>query len=229
MRLCLFDIDGTLTDTSDIDTACFVQALIDVFGLQEVNTDWSLYPDVTDSAVTTRLVELQRGQAPTESEMDRIREHFYSLLQTAFVHSPEQCLPIAGGPRFLNSLARDPETAIAFATGGWEQTARLKLKLSGYDHGQYPLASANDAFTRTNICSLAVERAQQQYSVTDFETIIAFGDGIWDARAAAELGYRFVGIAQGEKVEPLQTAGAELILPNFEALTPAELSKRFDL
>ncbi|MCA9006194.1 MAG: haloacid dehalogenase-like hydrolase [Planctomycetaceae bacterium] len=229
MQLCLFDIDGTLTATSDIDTACFVQALKDVFGLQEVNTDWSIYPDVTDSAVTTRLVEMQRGQAPTESEMRQIREHFYALLQTAFEHSPEQCLPIAGGPRFLNSLARDPQIAIAFATGGWEQTARLKLELSGYDHGHYPLASANDAFTRTAICSLAVERAQQQYAVTDFETIIAFGDGIWDARAAVELGYRFVGIAQGEKTNLLQTAGAELILPNYEALTPAQLRERFGL
>lgn len=223
MRLYLFDIDGTLTATNDIDTSCFVQALKDVFGLQEVETDWSLYPDVTDSAITVRLVEMQRGSAPTDSEMCRIREHFYALLQTAFKRSPEQCLPIAGGLRFFNSLARDPETAIAFATGGWEQTARFKLELSGYDHDQYPLASANDACTRTAICSLAVERAQQQYAVTEFETIIAFGDGIWDARAAAELGYRFVGIAQAEKAIPLQAQGAALILPDYEAITPAEL------
>jgi len=226
MLLCLFDIDGTLTDTSDIDTSCFVQALTDVFGLQDIDTDWSVYPDVTDSAVTARLVEMQRGQAPTESEMRRIREHFYALLLTAFQRSPEQCMPIAGGLRFFNSLARDPETAIAFATGGWEQTARLKLELSGYDHGDYPLASADDAFTRAAICSLAVERARQHYSVPEFETIIAFGDGIWDARAAAELGYRFVGIAQSEKSSQLQTVGADLILPNFEAITPTELKER---
>ncbi|QDT89103.1 HAD family hydrolase [Gimesia algae] len=229
MLLCLFDIDGTLTDTSDIDTACFVQALTDVFGLQKIDTDWSIYPDVTDSAITTRLVKMQRGQAPIESEISRSSEHYFSLLQSAFNTSSEQCQPITGGPRFLSRLDSDPEIAIAYATGSWEQTARLKLERSGYDHRHYPLASANDAFTRTGICSLAVERALQQYAVTEFKTIIAFGDGIWDARTALELGYRFVGIAQGDKAMQLQEAGADFVIPNYETITPAELKKRIGL
>ncbi len=56
MHLLLLDIDGTLTDTNDVDTSCFVQALRDVFALSEISTDWSAYPDATDSAITAHVV-----------------------------------------------------------------------------------------------------------------------------------------------------------------------------
>jgi phosphoglycolate phosphatase-like HAD superfamily hydrolase len=41
------------------------------------------------------------------------------------------------------------------------------------------------------------------------------GDGVWDVRAARELGWRFIGIAAGEQAERLREAGAGLIVPNY--------------
>ncbi len=44
MRLVLFDIDGTLTDTSAVDCECFIRAC----GFTSVDSEWSHYKNATD-------------------------------------------------------------------------------------------------------------------------------------------------------------------------------------
>src|SRR5437773_2833277 len=51
MHLVMFDIDGTLTETMKVDEECFVRSFNDVFGLTDIDTDWSNYPGTTDSGI----------------------------------------------------------------------------------------------------------------------------------------------------------------------------------
>ena len=51
MPLVIFDIDGTLTQTTNADADCFVRSLAEVCGFRDVNTDWSGYKRATDSGV----------------------------------------------------------------------------------------------------------------------------------------------------------------------------------
>jgi len=44
MHLVMFDIDGTLTQTTKVDEECFVRSFKDVFGFADIDTDWSHYP-----------------------------------------------------------------------------------------------------------------------------------------------------------------------------------------
>ncbi len=223
MQLVLLDIDGTLTDTNEIDSSCFVQALADVYGIREVDTEWAAYPNVTDSALTAHLVENQRGRPPGHDEIIRMQERFHSLLEAAFTDSRELCQAISGGTRFLDWLSNASDRAVAFATGGWRLTARLKLKTAGYHFASIPMASADDAHRRVDICSISVHRSLSQHAVSRFDSIVYFGDGIWDARAAAELGYRFVGVASGRSAELLRDEGAEVVIPDFDGVDHAEL------
>jgi phosphoglycolate phosphatase-like HAD superfamily hydrolase len=39
MKLVMFDVDGTLTETVEADEECFVQALLGVFGFTDLDTD----------------------------------------------------------------------------------------------------------------------------------------------------------------------------------------------
>jgi phosphoglycolate phosphatase-like HAD superfamily hydrolase len=58
MRLVIFDIDGTLTQTMKADAECFLRSLADVCGFCGVDTDWSRYkhaPMLVFSARFTRL------------------------------------------------------------------------------------------------------------------------------------------------------------------------------
>src|ERR1700749_2028570 len=145
MNLVLVDIDGTLTDTNDIDTSCFIQALNNVFGISDVNSDWTTYPSVTDSALTDYIVRARLTRASTAEEFSRMQREFHSPLTAQFAASPETCTAIMGGREFLKSLTSRPKFAVAFATGGWAQTARLKLRAAGYAVSHLPLSSSDGA------------------------------------------------------------------------------------
>ena len=124
MNLVLFDIDGTLTDTTDIDALCFIQAMAEVFAIRDICTDWSAYPSATDSAVTKHLVQDRLGRVPDHGEIVWVRERFHSLLDESFSQDPSLCTSIRSGPQFLQTALSRPDWAVAFATGGWEITAR---------------------------------------------------------------------------------------------------------
>lgn len=215
MHLLLFDIDGTLTDTNDVDTSCFVQALRDVFALSEISTDWSAYPDATDSAITAHVVRDRLGRDPRPEELAKMKDRFHALVLQAFSDNPTLCRAVPGGPQFLETVHHFTNYAVAFGTGGWELTARLKLRFGGYLHSELPMASADDAHRRVEICSIAVERAVSHYMVSAFDSIVYIGDGIWDARAASDLGFRFLGVGI-DGAATLKKAGAELVVPDFK-------------
>src|SRR5260370_532274 len=44
MKLVMFDVDGTLTETVQADEECFVQSLREVFGFTYFVTAWPSYP-----------------------------------------------------------------------------------------------------------------------------------------------------------------------------------------
>jgi phosphoglycolate phosphatase-like HAD superfamily hydrolase len=67
---------------------------------------------------------------------------------------------------------------------------------------------------REHILRTAAERAAKKHG-PQFASITYVGDGVWDVRAARELGWRFIGIAAGEQAERLREAGAGLIVPNY--------------
>ncbi len=51
MRLVMFDIDGTLTDTVNVDKECYVRSLAEACGFVDIETDWSRYEHATDARV----------------------------------------------------------------------------------------------------------------------------------------------------------------------------------
>src|SRR5205809_7788634 len=99
MKLVMFDIDGTLTQTFQADEACFVQALREVFGFTGINTDWACYPHCSDSGILEALFQLGLGRSPLPPEISTFQAHFVSLLTAATVVQPFN--PIAGARDFL--------------------------------------------------------------------------------------------------------------------------------
>jgi beta-phosphoglucomutase-like phosphatase (HAD superfamily) len=60
MRLVIFDIDGTLTETAKTDEECFARSLAEVCGFGDVETDWSRYKHTTDSGIFHEIHEAQQ-------------------------------------------------------------------------------------------------------------------------------------------------------------------------
>ena len=67
MKLAVFDLDGTLTQTNAVDDICFILAFADA-GIDDLNDDWSEYQNITDSGVTHEAFLNWMGRTPTAEE-----------------------------------------------------------------------------------------------------------------------------------------------------------------
>src|SRR5438874_13404654 len=155
MRLVIFDIDGTLTQTMKADEECFVRSLAEVCGFGDVDSDWSRYKHATDFGIFREIHETRTGRLPSPSETSRFREHFVALLARAT--SEVAFAAVTGAPLLLSRLADSEEHRVALATGAWLDSARLKMASAGLCYDDYPTASSDDAFDRESILRLSCE------------------------------------------------------------------------
>jgi len=214
MKLVMFDIDGTLTRTDQADETCFVQALREVFGFTDVNTDWASYPHCSDSGILEVLFQTRTGRSPLPAELSHFQAHFLSLLNGATAVHPFG--PVPGARDFLRSLIEEPAFAVSLASGAWEVSARFKLASAGLDLQQIPAAFSDDAHAREEIMQASLVRAARSHCRDSFDTIIYVGDGVWDARAARNLGFPFIGISnEPTRVERLYAEGARHVFRDY--------------
>jgi beta-phosphoglucomutase-like phosphatase (HAD superfamily) len=214
MKLVMFDIDGTLTQTYQADETCFLQALREVFGFTDINTDWASYPHCSDSGILEVLFQIRLGRSPLPAEISIFQAHFVSLLTAATVVQPFN--PIAGARDFLCSLTSSSALAVSLASGAWECSARFKLASAGLDFPQIPAAFSDDAHAREAIMQASLVRAARSHFRDSFDAVIYIGDGVWDARAARNLGFPFIGIShEPARVERLYAEGARHVFHDY--------------
>src|SRR5438874_2696170 len=129
-RLAVFDIDGTLTDTNDVDDECFRRAVADTFALTHASVDWSDAPHITDSSLARWLCQTHCRRDASDAELARLTAHFVDLLRQELARVPARFAAIPG-TRGLFADLRAAGWWVALATGGWFLSAVLKLRAAG--------------------------------------------------------------------------------------------------
>src|SRR5262245_10995958 len=211
MRLVIFDIDGTVTQTMKADADCFVRSLAEVCGFRDVDTDWSGYRYASDSGVFHEIHEARTGRLPSAFEISRFRQHFVGLLEQMSSEAPFTA--VRGASLVLSRLADSAEHRVALATGAWRDSARLKMASAGLCYDDYPAASSDDALDRESIIRVSMQRAAERYG--KIASTICVGDGVWDARACRSIGIPFIGIATDGRAAHLSAEGAVCVFPDF--------------
>jgi phosphoglycolate phosphatase-like HAD superfamily hydrolase len=214
-KLAVFDVDGTLTDTSAVDSDCYLAALGSALDVREVDSDWDTYTDCTDAGILAEVFHARYGRRPSTLEVSRFVDEFARRLQASHREDAARFAPIAGAPQLLQRLRRCQEWHVAIATGGWDRSARLKLGFAAIAVDGVPLASADDSPSRETILRCAIQRARNHWGPVSFSRIVAVGDAEWDVRAASRLALPFVGVASGDRAETLRARGARTILEDF--------------
>lgn len=216
MQLVIFDIDGTLTRTTQIDEVCFLHAFADEFGITAINTDWSGYAYSTDSGIALQILLERWGRLPSADELSRFQRRFVDLLMESFAQSPNAFSEVPGAVAAFRRLREEANWAVAIATGGWRASALFKLSQVGIDASQVPAAFADDSLFREEIVQSALSRAMDLNGDAPFRRAVYVGDAIWDVRAAQQLGLAFLGVQQAEaKGIVLRDEGATEVLPDF--------------
>jgi beta-phosphoglucomutase-like phosphatase (HAD superfamily) len=187
MQAVIFDIDGTLLRSAEVDDGLYRQAVRTVLGEVRLRPTLHDYPLVTDTGIL-RQIFADNEIGVDQRIADAVRSTFVELLE-AHVQQHGPFVEIPGATNLLRSLQDSTSHAVAMATGGWRQSAELKLSSAGIDYRNIPLATANDHHERTAIMEIALESLGG-----DFRAVTYFGDGPWDRDACRALGWDFVAV-----------------------------------
>jgi beta-phosphoglucomutase-like phosphatase (HAD superfamily) len=191
----MFDIDGTLIESYDFDSECFTEAIKDVTGL-DIDTDWTRYKHVTDTGILNEFFK-ENSIRNANIIYASIKSAFLTKIQARLEKQPISEIP--GALALIEKLQTLDDVVISFATGGWYESAILKLQSAGMDVSNIPIASSNDHHSRIEIMKIAEKRAMKE----SYLSFTYFGDGSWDLNACEALGVSFVLV--GDKVEHNQS------------------------
>jgi phosphoglycolate phosphatase-like HAD superfamily hydrolase len=215
MRLAIFDIDGTLTETNGVDSDCFVRAAADAYAIDGMSTNWDGYAHTTDSYITRELFRERFGRTPDDGELSKFKRRFVSLLEEQHTKDASLFAEVGGAAATLSRLGREPGWAFAIASGCWRASGVMKLLAAGLEATNVPAAFAEDGVSREEILLAAVALAREAYGREEFDGVVSIGDGLWDVRAARNLGFAFLGVGRGADALTLRAAGASHIVEDF--------------
>ena len=190
MHLVLFDVDGTLVESEDFDGVLYAQAIRNVLKI-DVDQDWSGYRHQTDSGILNEVLERNRTELDRSVVRASVKREFVTLVAAYLADRGNRLTEVPGARAFVDRLSAHPAFQVAVATGGWKETAAMKLRAVGLDPDALNVASGSDAESRVEIMRIAARRALAGRRV-DRKTY--FGNRPWDRDASRQLDWDFVGI-----------------------------------
>ena len=88
----------------------------------------------------------------------------------------------------MSYLLDSDEYVVSIATGGWGETAKIKLESAGFETEKLAIMSSNDHYSRIKIMELAKSAINQ----IDNYPVTYFVDAEWDLEACKELAINVV-------------------------------------
>ena len=216
-KLVIFDVDGTLVGSYQLEGDCFVAAFDDALGITGIDRDWARYDHVTDPGIAAQIIRARKGREPRADELARLQAAFHVRLAEA-AGRDGAFAAIHGAAGLIAALRARAGWALALATGAWREAALFKIGRSGLDVYGLPAAYGEDGPSRQGIVSAAIARAKEHAGVDEFGHIVCVGDGVWDVQTATSLGLPCIGIGTGEQAARLATAGAAQVVADYTDL-----------
>ena len=193
MDLVVFDLDGTLVETESFEGELYDRAVRTELGIA-IDTDWSCYRHVTDRGILDEILDRSKSNADRSMAQAAVMQAFTALVAN-HVAAHDGLLPeIPGASDFVNALIERPDVQVAVATGGWRDTALIKLQAIGIKPGRLPIASSSDAMSKADIIRVAERRALPEGGATRKKYV---GDSYYDLEMRRRVGYEFIAIGLG--------------------------------
>lgn len=146
MKLMIFDIDGTLTNTQYIEDQCFKQAFLEVLGIDITKQEWHTLTHVTDWGITMEIYQRELTKEIPDKLLKAFENRFVENLKWAVRSDPSQFQEVPGASAFVHRLLVNPGYGLAIATGAWSRSAHIKLNAIGIPFQQLPFSSSDDLF-----------------------------------------------------------------------------------
>ena len=202
----VFDLDGTLVDTTYVHTLCWWQAM-QQFGhgrpMAAVHHAVGMGAD--------HLLDHVLG-----SSRDAGQDHSITAAHDAlFATWHDRIHPLPAARPLLN-WCRDAGLTVALATSGGEKD--LWPMLDVLDQPDFDVVVTGDDVESSKPSRDLLEQVLWR-SGLDAKDVLVVGDSVWDMQAAARIGAPGIGVATGgTSASELQYAGAELTFAGLATL-----------
>lgn len=216
MKVCLFDIDGTLLSSGGAGKVAIEAALVQQFGV-EIRTQVT-YSGRTDRAIARDLLQFH-GVDYCADNWHRLRRAYLELLPETLARHAGLVLP--GIAQLLADLNKRG-IHLGLLTGNIRDGARIKLSHYGlYEH--FCFGGFGDLhYDRDEVAREALDAARKHCTGDiALDRIWVIGDTPLDIRCARAIGARVAAVGTGwHSLDELRDAKPDLLLGDFSDPTP---------
>jgi len=189
MKAIIFDIDGTLIESMSVDTELYFDSIMKVIGPVTIR-ELSEYDHVTDTGILAQILK-DNGHSVNSAVIASVKAVFLKGLKRHIENEGSFSI-IDGAIQFVENTRKSDHARVAIATGGWRESALLKLESAGFNIDGIPLVTCDDSSSRVEIMRSALKMAGD-----DISSVTYFGDAEWDQRACRDLGWDFIAVGPG--------------------------------
>ncbi len=216
--LVLFDIDGTLLDSSSAGRRAIRRALHDEFP-DLAFFDRVRFDGKTDRQIVAELY-LAAGvpERATRERTDALLAAYLGHLETEVRAPDHRVRALPGVPALLDALDAVEGVCVGLLTGNIVDGARLKLGAAGLPFERFRVgAYGSDSAHRPDLPAIATARAVDLFGRLPSGTeVVILGDTPADVTCGAGIGARAVAVATGAyDTTTLAAAGAAAVFENF--------------
>ena len=196
MKICLFDIDGTLLLTGGAGQAALESALKSEFNIPGLTSN-ILAAGRTDKSIVTDLFAAH--QIPDEpSAWERFCKAYYQALPLHLVKgSGGSGRVLPGVSALLDQLFARPDIEVGLLTGNFETGALLKLRHYQLDHHFEFGGYGDHHFHRDDVARDALAKVHQRFTGVRPEEVWVIGDTPADVQCARAIGANALAVATG--------------------------------
>lgn len=217
--LVLFDIDGTILKVNDgISRNVFQKVICEFFNLKIIEQDFDLdFSGLTDLEILYKFAQIygldfEKVLSNQKILFKQIFEEFHSNCRKEHIYVYDNAA------EFIVELNEKDWITLGLLTGNFKDCAYYKLELVGLDK-YFPFGAFGDEnLKRSQLHSLAIERANNFVGSNLFscENTIVIGDSVPDILSARENNIRVISVATGRTTfETLATKRPDLLIHNF--------------
>jgi phosphoglycolate phosphatase len=208
-RLVLFDLDGTLVDSAAMILAAQAEAF-EALNLPMPPREVAL--SIVGLSLKEAFSVLAEHEDQVEPLVAAFSSAFFNLRQAGSV--PEPLFP--GAAEVIARLSLRDDLVLGIATGKSRRGVKAMLEKHGWARVFASVQTADDAPSKPHPAMIL--QACSQTGMTPERTLM-IGDSSYDMAMARAAGARAIGVSWGfQPVLALQAAGAEAIIPHFDAL-----------